>query len=600
MTERAKHGFAAAAIVVAALAVFGPAFAKREVFVFRDHSDYFQPMRIYTAQHLRAGRLPLWNPYNASGEAWLANPQTAVFSPPAWLFLVLPFATAYVAYLFVHALLLGFGAYRLFSRGAPPLAALGGAIALMLCGPVVSLLDVSNNYTTFAWLPLLIVCALERRAIAGGVVLALTFLAGEPFLAAIAALIFVVIVRRVKVIAIAATLASSVSAIQLFPFVAMIVRSNRVGAFSAEEVLQSSMSSRDWMRALVPPRLHWIAPREQFVLIVYLGIFVLLLAIAGVVLLAREKRWSTLVGWGALFVVSAIIASGPRILTLIPLEIVRYPARLMPYCAFALVALAVVAWSRVAAKSVAISAALTLAVAVDLLIAIHPLLGTAPFTRGRVPYPQSIGHASKILQLYPPRLAAGGSRASWIAGYTNLFELRFAATTAAPLAPRRYDDLIAAANGNIELLRSIGVGAILSATPLRPPFEPVASAERIVVYRVPGVLPMAYVVTRDGKRLPPRALALDASSARVIADTPGGGMLVLTQNDEPGWSVRVDGRAARKTLALGAFRAVEIAPGRHEIAWKYRPLSFVVGAIVTLLTLIALVVAFIMALMTSR
>ena len=132
-----RHGIAAATIVVAALAVFGPALARNEVFTFRDHLDYFQPLRFFTTEHLRAGRLPLWNPYNASGEPWLANPQTAVFYPPAWIFLVLPFATAYVGFLFFHALVLGFGAYVLFVRRASVAAALLGAVALMLSGPVL-------------------------------------------------------------------------------------------------------------------------------------------------------------------------------------------------------------------------------------------------------------------------------------------------------------------------------------------------------------------------------------------------------------------------------------------------------------------------------
>src|SRR5881628_907262 len=141
MSDRTKHLVAAAVIVAAALAVFGPALAKREVFTFRDHSDYFQPLRLYTAQHLRVWRLPLWNPYNGSGEPWMANPQTGVFYPPAWLFVVLPFQTAYVAFLLLHSLLLGGGAYRLFLRQAAPLAALGGAVALMFSGPVLSMLD---------------------------------------------------------------------------------------------------------------------------------------------------------------------------------------------------------------------------------------------------------------------------------------------------------------------------------------------------------------------------------------------------------------------------------------------------------------------------
>ena len=590
MSERGKQLVAFAVIVAAALVVFGPAFAKGEVFVFRDHSDYFQPMRMFTAQHLRAGRLPLWNPYNASGEPWLANPQTAVFYPPAWLFLVLPFATAYTAYLFVHALLLGYGAYRLFLRDATPFAAIGGALALMLSGPVLSLLDVSNNYTTFAWLPLLIDCARRRKPIAVGVVLAMSILAAEPFFAAIAALIFVVIVRRVKPMAIAGAIALGLPAIQLFPFIVTIARSNRVRVFSAEEVLRSSMTLRDWLRVVITPR---FAPpgQQQFVFVVYAGVFVVLLAAAGLVFLLREKRWIALGGWLSMLVVSIVIASGPRWLVRVPLELFRYPARLVPYAAFALVALAVAGWTRIAGRSAAVSIVLTIAIAADLVLAAQPLLVTAPFSRQRVPYPQSIGRTSKILQAYDQQRITGGSRASWIAGYTNLYELRFAATTAAPLTPRRYEAVLIQAIGHADRLRLINVGYVLATTPLGAPFQPVAQSESVVVYRVPQALPLAYVITPRGTVQPPRAVGIDASSARVIADTADGGTLVLTQNDEPAWGVTIDGREAAKKNVFGAFRAVQIAPGRHEIVWRYRPLSLFVGALVTLFTLIAIAVA---------
>src|SRR4026208_1765987 len=88
-----RHRFALTFLFIVALTIFiGPLF-KREVFTLRDHSDYLQPLRFFTAEELRAGRLPLWNPYSGSGEPWLANPQTGVFYPPAWVFVVLPFET---------------------------------------------------------------------------------------------------------------------------------------------------------------------------------------------------------------------------------------------------------------------------------------------------------------------------------------------------------------------------------------------------------------------------------------------------------------------------------------------------------------------------
>src|SRR5687767_3343442 len=70
-----RHRFPLLFIALLATALFAPSLLRQEVFTVRDHFDYFQPLRFFTAEELRAGRLPFWNPYSASGEAWLANPQ---------------------------------------------------------------------------------------------------------------------------------------------------------------------------------------------------------------------------------------------------------------------------------------------------------------------------------------------------------------------------------------------------------------------------------------------------------------------------------------------------------------------------------------------
>src|SRR5213596_23940 len=111
-------------IAIVSLLAFARPLLRNEVPPFRDHSDYFQPLRWFTAQELRQGRLPLWNVYNASGERWLANPQTGIFYPPAWLFLALPFATAYTLFLALHVMLAGCGAFLFFIRFASNGAAL--------------------------------------------------------------------------------------------------------------------------------------------------------------------------------------------------------------------------------------------------------------------------------------------------------------------------------------------------------------------------------------------------------------------------------------------------------------------------------------------
>ncbi|MGZ8829258.1 MAG: hypothetical protein ACXW2Q_02655, partial [Thermoanaerobaculia bacterium] len=111
-----RHRLALALLALIVAILFVQPLADREVFKFRDHSDYFQPLRYYTAIHIRSFLLPYWNPYSASGEPWLANPQTGVFYPPMWMFIVLPFDVAYMLYLALHLLILAWGAYLLFVR----------------------------------------------------------------------------------------------------------------------------------------------------------------------------------------------------------------------------------------------------------------------------------------------------------------------------------------------------------------------------------------------------------------------------------------------------------------------------------------------------
>src|SRR5688572_13307158 len=143
-----RHGFALWFLFAVASTIFLAPLMRGEVFTLRDHFDYFQPLRWFTADELKMGRLPLWNPYDAAGEPWMANPQTGVFYPPTWLFLILPFPAAFMLRLLLHLVVLAWGSYLFFARRASQGAAVVGAVALILSGPVLSLLDISNNLET--------------------------------------------------------------------------------------------------------------------------------------------------------------------------------------------------------------------------------------------------------------------------------------------------------------------------------------------------------------------------------------------------------------------------------------------------------------------
>ena len=74
----------------------------------------------------------------------------------------------------------------------------------------------------------------------------------------------------------------------------------------------------------------------------------------------------------------------------------------------------------------------------------------------------------------------------------------------------------------------------------------------------------------------------------VTTDQPG--YLVLTDSWYPGWRAFVDGQPAPIYRADVLFRAIQIEPGTHAIAFEYRPDSFLVGAMVSAAILVILVV----------
>src|SRR5258708_1668179 len=81
---------AMAGLLAASLAFYYPLVFLGRALVDYDAFVYFYPQRVYLAQSLLAGRVPLWDPDLFLGVPFLANPQTAVLYPPSCLFLIGP------------------------------------------------------------------------------------------------------------------------------------------------------------------------------------------------------------------------------------------------------------------------------------------------------------------------------------------------------------------------------------------------------------------------------------------------------------------------------------------------------------------------------
>ena len=98
---------------------------------------------------------------------------------------------------------------------------------------------------------------------------------------------------------------------------------------------------------------------------------------------------------------------------------------------------------------------------------------------------------------------------------------------------------------------------------------------------------------RAGPPVPASATFLEDGLHRVVirAGSPRDGYLALMDTYDPDWHVDVDGVPARLMRVNGLFRGVHLAPGEHIVTFTYRPSKFYIGAAVSAITALALLLA---------
>lgn len=90
-----------------------------------------------------------------------------------------------------------------------------------------------------------------------------------------------------------------------------------------------------------------------------------------------------------------------------------------------------------------------------------------------------------------------------------------------------------------------------------------------------------------------RFLRDDPADVVLRVSAPARRLLVLTDVDYPGWHAEVDGEEASIRAANVAFRSVVLPPGTHTVRFAYRPESFRIGAGLSAMTGLSLLLAFI-------
>jgi hypothetical protein len=268
---------------------------------------YFYPYRDYASAALRAGRLPLWNPYLFMGVPFLANSQAGFFYPLNLALAWLPVERMVNASVVLHAVLAAAGAY-LWGRARLGLTRSGAWLAGLvygLGGYFVAQVEHLNQIQVLAWLPWLLWLFQWRagwegflRAAGMAFIVALQLLAGHTqsvfiCLVGLAAYAWLPpawealrrragarpLLAALGIVAVAVLAGAGLAAVQLVPTFELSQLSVRGGGLPFKEALSFSLRPGMLGRALLP---GWDAPLfPEFV--AYVGVSGLALALAGAV-----------------------------------------------------------------------------------------------------------------------------------------------------------------------------------------------------------------------------------------------------------------------------------------------------------------------------
>jgi len=128
---------------------------------------------------------------------------------------------------------------------------------------------------------------------------------------------------------------------------------------------------------------------------------------------------------------------------------------------------------------------------------------------------------------------------------------------------------------------------------MQPDFNPAHTA---LLYNKPD-LPQADTANFNAST---RITAYDANRITINASLTAPGILILSENYHPDWQVEVNGKPAPLLRAFHTLRAVALAPGEHEITFRYDSKYFRLGTLITILAAIVMVAVSIISTLWSK
>ncbi|MBI4336066.1 MAG: hypothetical protein HY589_05370, partial [Candidatus Omnitrophica bacterium] len=152
-----------------------------EVFVRRDISRYYQPLRTLSRQIFSSGAFPLWNPYLFCGVPLFASIQTCVLYPVSIIYYIGDFLYMFNIFILFHVFLAGVFMYCLMKDwGLSKMASLFSAFSFAFSGYMMGAINLTISLSSAAWFPPLLYFYRKKRPIFTALTLVMMLLAGDP------------------------------------------------------------------------------------------------------------------------------------------------------------------------------------------------------------------------------------------------------------------------------------------------------------------------------------------------------------------------------------------------------------------------------------
>jgi hypothetical protein len=133
--------------------VFWPAFSAPSEMLREDVAHWYQPYYGFAHAEVRAGRMPLWNPYTKLGIPFHASLHPSLFYPLRWPMFFMDFVPGFILMMMVHYFLTAVAGYALIrgAMGCRPPAALIGALGIAFGGFAIGHMSHANFFLSYPW-----------------------------------------------------------------------------------------------------------------------------------------------------------------------------------------------------------------------------------------------------------------------------------------------------------------------------------------------------------------------------------------------------------------------------------------------------------------